>query len=186
MPRNTAISKAQLKNIIKITIGDKKKRKRRRRKNTRKRQADAQMDLITSLASKPSMRAVEPTKDDANDRAQNKLITGSLVATNAGILQALNNLNTPAYSGGFAPDNPFVAPEIPEDPNAPPETPAGKYAEKVRRDREFLKQNIALIPFNKMYSEEEIDNMAPNFVVRLATMTRNRGGGSGGGLSYDS
>lgn len=127
MPRNTAISKAQLKNVIKISINhEKKKRKHRRRKTTRKRQADAQMDLITSLASKPSMRAVEQRRDDA----QNNLITSSLVATNAGIIQALNNLNTPAFSGSFAPENPFTAPEIPEDPNAPPDTPAGKHAEK--------------------------------------------------------
>lgn len=102
-----ATSRATVNNLVKIVLADKKKRKRRRRQ---KRQAkpDATIDLLTSLASKPSMRAVEQPKDDAGEKAQNKLITGSLVATNAGILKALNNLNTPAYSGGYAPPNPLA------------------------------------------------------------------------------
>ena len=124
--KSTAISKAQLKNIIKISIGDKKTRKRRRRKNTtstkKQKQADPQMDLLVSLASKPPMRAVvQPTSEP-----QNQLIQNSILATNAQIVKALNDLNTPSYSTGFSPPTFPEAPTQlpPQTSTNPPATPA--------------------------------------------------------------
>lgn len=167
--KTTAISRAQLKNIIKITIGDRKKRKSRRKKARRTRQAD-QMDLLTALASKPMMREIKQDKDA--DREQNKLITSSLIASNAGVIQALNNLNVPSYTTGYAPPPFYQNAARNEEEQAPPETPAGKYAEKVRLARQFLMNNLSHIPTKRTYTAGEILDLAPTYVMNLATRTR--------------
>lgn len=102
--KNTAISKSQLKNIIKITIGDRKK-KRKRRMNRRKRQQTDQMDLIAALAAKPSMRAIQQDNKDAG--LQNQLVSNSILSTKAEILRAVNDLGKPSFSTGYGPLNPF-------------------------------------------------------------------------------
>lgn len=102
MPKAHAVSKAQLKNIIKITIGDrKKKRKTHRRTNKARRTREQdQMDMLATLASKPPMRAI---KQPDPEKEQNNLIKNALLASNVGVIQALNNLNRPAFTTGYAP-----------------------------------------------------------------------------------
>lgn len=176
MPK--AISKAQLHNIIKISINDRKKRKaRRRRRTTRK---TDQNDLLVALASKPQMREIrQPDPDKEGRKLQNNLITSSLLATNAHIVNALNNIATPQYSTGYAPPNPFNQQQ--EEENSPPatpaKTPAGKYAEKVRLARDFLLDNMDKIPVYKnkkkniRYTAGDINGFTGPYIIKLATMT---------------
>ena len=124
MPKAHAVSKAQLKNIIKISIGEKKKRKSRRRVRKRR---DDQMDLLVALASKPHMRAVNQPDPE---KEQNKLMTSSLIASNARVVEALNNLATPGYTTGYAPPPFPSAPTSPSPPPPPKEPQAPKSAKK--------------------------------------------------------
>ena len=183
MPKAHAVSKSQLKNIIKITIGDRRKKRKSRRRRARKPKGDAQMELLQALSSKPSMREIQqPKADDSNEKAQNQLITSSLLATNAGIIESLNNLNRPPYSNGRYTTDASLLPQTEED-TAPPETPAGKYAAKVRVARQFLMNNLESIPTKRKYVAGDVMDMAPTFVMNLLTRTRNNMGLSAvGGL----
>ena len=182
-----ATSRASVNNLVKIVLNDRKARRRRRkttRRTKRQAQSDQQMDLLTTLASRPPMRAVsqpDPAKQ------QNDLMTSSLLATNEAVVRALNNLNVPSYSTGFAPPPfPEAPTTLPEEESAPPETPAGKYAQQVRLARMFLVDNLDSIPTWKnkkkdiRYRASDIMDMAPNYVMKLATQTKSNIGPGGG------
>ena len=95
-----ATSRASVSNSIKIVLADRKKRRTRRRKRTTK--SDSTMELLTALASRPSMRPVQPLAQP--EKEQNNLATSALVASNAGVIQALNNLSQATFlNGGLAP-----------------------------------------------------------------------------------
>lgn len=102
-------SKASINNVVKIVLAEKRKRKTQRRKKTARRtREDDQMLLLHALSAKPHMREV---KQPDPEKEQNKLIKSALLASNVGVISALNNLNTPSFTTGYAPP-PF--PEAPE------------------------------------------------------------------------
>lgn len=144
MPKSHSVSKAQLHNIIKISIGEKKKRKSRRRARKRNTRQDDQMELLQALSAKPYMR---PIKQPDPEKEQNKLITSSLIASNAGVIQALNALATPGYTTGYAPP-PF--PSAPDTTTSPPqqdeEAPASPAPKEPQAPRSAKKRSFFNVP----------------------------------------
>jgi hypothetical protein len=118
-----ALSKAQLHNVIKISIGDRKRKRKTRRRPRRTRQDD-KIDLLMTLASKPQMREIK------QDAPQNNLITSSIISTNAEIVKALNDIAKPSFNTGYAPPPFPTAPEA-NLYTAPPEENKPKARESV-------------------------------------------------------
>lgn len=190
-----ATSKSSIHNIIKIVLDQKKKRKTRRRTNRARRTREQdQMELLATLASKPSMREVKQPDPKAE---QNELIKNALLASNVGVIRALNNLNQPTFSTGYAP------PQFPEavetistqtgDVLTIEDMLKGLTPKKLERVyNDLFKENRKFTNYKSGTIIKEIKSRSPNLidlenVVNRIHLTDNepnitsRSGGGGGG-----
>ena len=152
------------KNTAKIVLGERKRKRKTRRAKRASRQQSQQMELLETLASRPHMRAINQPQQPDPEKEQNQLVKQAMLASNIGVIQALNNLSERSFGGGAT----FGTTRSPTNPTGDRDM---NTEDSSSLDREFLLNNIDSIPLKKKPTRQTLWDYSPHILRGLRTKT---------------